>query len=129
MWNDDGQALGHSAEKREIGVIAQDVEEVLPELVISPDDGGYKAVDYSRLSVVLVEAIKDLQSQKNDEIAALEARIEALEKANGQRDTPTLMSLGGMSSGWPVYSGLLVLIGLGLRYRSRHSVTTTRNDP
>lgn len=59
---------------REAGLIAQDVEQVLPELVVTAEDG-YKAVNYSRLPLLAIEAIKELK-EKND---ALEARLAALE--------------------------------------------------
>jgi hypothetical protein len=47
---------------RQIGLIAQDVEKVLPELVNNGPDG-YKSVDYSKITPVLVEAIKEQQQQ------------------------------------------------------------------
>lgn len=56
-----------------IGVIAQDVEKVFPELVIT-DDNGYKAVAYDKLSAVLLEGMKEQQAQIN----ILKAEIEAL---------------------------------------------------
>ena len=50
--------MGRSTGQRENGVIAQEVESVFPELVTSWGDEGYKAVDYGRLTGVLIEAIK-----------------------------------------------------------------------
>jgi len=58
-----------------IGVIAQEVEEVFPELVSAYGDHGYKAVDYSGLSGVLIEAAKELRAENE----TLRSRIEALE--------------------------------------------------
>jgi hypothetical protein len=55
--------------KKEIGVIAQDVEKVLPEIVKTRDNG-YKAVDYQKLTAVLIEAIKEQQKQI-DELKAI----------------------------------------------------------
>lgn len=46
----------------EIGVIAQEVEKIYPE-VVSTDSEGYKAVQYSHLVPVLIEAIKEQQYQ------------------------------------------------------------------
>lgn len=60
---------------RQIGVIAQEIEEVLPEIV-STDEDGYMAVDYSKLTPLLIEAIKEQQNH----IERLEKRIEELEK-------------------------------------------------
>ncbi len=47
-------------DKRQIGFSAQELELIYPEMVHTDDDG-YKSVDYSRLTPVLVEAIKEQQ--------------------------------------------------------------------
>jgi hypothetical protein len=60
---------------KQLGVIAQDVEKVFPELVIT-DENGDKAVNYTALTPVLLEAIKEQQKQ----IEALTRRLELLEK-------------------------------------------------
>ena len=44
----------------QIGFIAQEIEKIYPQMVFT-DDKGYKAVDYSRLTPVLVEAMKEQQ--------------------------------------------------------------------
>ena len=49
-------------DKRKVGVIAQEVEEVLPEVVLT-DVEGMKAVDYGKMVGVLIEAIKDLKAE------------------------------------------------------------------
>lgn len=48
------------AEGRQVGVIAQEIEKILPEVVTTGDDG-YKAVEYSHIVPVLIEAIKEQQ--------------------------------------------------------------------
>jgi len=63
-------------EGTKIGLIAQEVEQVLPE-VVSTDNEGYKSVEYSNIVGVLIEAIKDLKTQNEE----LRARIEALENS------------------------------------------------
>ena len=51
-------------EKENIGVIAQEVEKILPEIVLTADDEmGTKSVDYSRLTAVLIEAVKNLSAR------------------------------------------------------------------
>ena len=45
---------------RHAGVIAQEVEEVLPEVVHTDDKTGMKSVAYGNLSALLIEAIKEL---------------------------------------------------------------------
>ena len=51
--------------EREYGFIAQELKEVLPNLVIE-DEEGYLAVNYTGLIPLLVEAYKGLQSQVDD---------------------------------------------------------------
>ena len=53
---------------RQIGLIAQEVEKIYPELVLTDVDG-YKSVDYSKLTPILVEAIKELKAE-NDQLKA-----------------------------------------------------------
>ena len=51
-------------EKESIGVIAQEVEKILPEIVLTADDEmGTKSVDYSRITAVLIEAVKELSAR------------------------------------------------------------------
>tara|TARA_B100000123_G_scaffold271816_1_gene252594 strand:+ start:13 stop:1320 length:1308 start_codon:yes stop_codon:yes gene_type:complete len=50
--------------KESIGVIAQEVEKILPEIVKTADDEmGTKSVDYSRITAVLIEAVKELSAK------------------------------------------------------------------
>ena len=63
---------------RAYGLIAQEVEAVLPELVTT-DALGYRAVDYSKLPLLAIQAIKELK-EKND---TLEQRLAALEDQAG----------------------------------------------
>lgn len=56
---------------KDIGLIAQDVERVFPQAVTLREDG-YKAVDYSKLVPVLIEAIKELSYRLNIVEAELE---------------------------------------------------------
>jgi len=59
-WNDNASETQKSTPN--VGVIAQDVEKVLPELVHDRDNG-FKGVDYAKLTGLLIEAIKDQQKQ------------------------------------------------------------------
>ena len=55
------------------GVIAQELEEVAPELVLTNDEG-IKSVDYGRTIVYLIETIKDLKrevEELKDDVASL----------------------------------------------------------
>ena len=59
-----------------VGVIAQEVEAVLPELILENEDDGLKSVAYSELTAVLINAIKEQQEIIED----LKTRVEQLEK-------------------------------------------------
>ena len=53
--------------KEQIGVLAQDVDTVLPQVVLTADDEmKSKSVDYGKLCALLIECVKDLQTQVND---------------------------------------------------------------
>ena len=47
---------------KDIGVVAQEVEKVLPEIV-SDRENGYKAVKYDKLTAVLIQAVKELSER------------------------------------------------------------------
>ena len=53
---------GTFVRKHDIGVIAQEVEKVFPEIVAENSEG-YKAVRYERLVPVLIEAVKELSRE------------------------------------------------------------------
>ena len=59
-WNNSSEHSGH-----DVGVIAQEIEKVLPEVVVTRDNG-YKAVRYEKIVALLIQAIKDQQSQIDD---------------------------------------------------------------
>jgi hypothetical protein len=61
-------------DRKELGVIAQEVEKVLPELVTEKD--GIRSVAYGNITAVLIEAIKEQQSQ----IDELKNQVELLKK-------------------------------------------------
>jgi hypothetical protein len=58
-WNADLQSIYSG---KDYGVIAQEIEEVFPELVQTRENG-YKAVKYDKLVSVLIEGIKELTKQ------------------------------------------------------------------
>ncbi len=78
-WND---AKTHGDQKQ-IGLVAQEVEKVYPELV-ETDQQGLKSVNYSHLVAPLIEALKALFAK----VCALEERLKALlELVMGQMKT------------------------------------------
>ncbi len=52
----------HGNKGKDVGVIAQEIEKVLPEAVTTRDNG-YKAVNYEKIVPLLIEAIRDQQKQ------------------------------------------------------------------
>jgi len=51
----------------QVGVLAQDMEAILPEVVLTADDEMQtKSVDYGKITSVLIEAIKELKKEIND---------------------------------------------------------------
>jgi hypothetical protein len=69
-WNTELQDVFQG---KDTGVIAQEVEEVMP-TAVAERDNGYKAVKYEKLIPLLIEAVKELTQQN----VALKAEIEAL---------------------------------------------------
>ena len=89
--NELAEQYGYTDKKEQVGVIAQDVEAILPQIVvpapfdIAQDEDGneysksgknYKTVQYDKLVPLLIEAIKEQQ----ETIINLQRRIEDLEK-------------------------------------------------
>jgi hypothetical protein len=65
-----------SSNKHDIGMIAEEVGEILPEVVTYETNGrDARSIDYGRMTALLVEAIKELRAENED----LRERIEALE--------------------------------------------------
>lgn len=63
--NETAQALGYEV-KREVGVSAQQIQAVMPEIVApAPIDEKYLTVRYDRLAPLLIEAIKELKLEIN----------------------------------------------------------------
>lgn len=71
-WNDDVSDVTKSTPKT--GLIAQEVQEVLPQVVIEREDG-FLALDYSKMVGLLVEAIKEQQTT----ISNLELQVTGLQ--------------------------------------------------
>ena len=77
-WKDESKT------ENKIGFIAQEVEEVLPELVKTREDG-FKGINYAEMTAVLVEAVKELTAQvealkaENTNLKAEASKVEAME--------------------------------------------------
>ena len=78
-WNMDEQSFHEGSD---IGVIAQEVEEVIPEAVANRKNG-FKGVKYELLVPVLIEAVKELSGT----VSKLEEKLEKLESSDSDRST------------------------------------------
>ena len=62
--NEVAKSLGYNNNRLQVGVSAQEVEAVLPEVVTSaPIDDKYKTVWYEKLVPLLIEGIKELSAE------------------------------------------------------------------
>ncbi|MDX2117064.1 MAG: tail fiber domain-containing protein [Planctomycetota bacterium] len=69
---------GRALPGTQIGLVAQEVETVFPDWVTTGADG-MKQVTERSTTALMVEALRDLRTEKDAEIAALKARLEQLE--------------------------------------------------
>jgi len=76
-WKAENKAE-HGYEGNDVGVIAQEIEAVLPQLVQTRENG-FKAVKYDKLVALLIEGIKEQQTQ----IHSLTIEIEKLKESKG----------------------------------------------
>jgi hypothetical protein len=108
-WNEASAPLtGHTPGQRDIGVIAQEVEAVFPELVTTWGDEGYKAVAYEKLTGVLIAAVKELKAEKDTQqqhIVALETRLAAMEQTVAAPQPPGRLSFSSLWDGYPLFGG------------------------
>jgi len=87
-------------DERDLGLIAQAVEMVLPELVRENRDG-YKTIEYGKLTAVLVEAMKEQQAHiaaQQDQIAALMSRVQEIELRDSRTERLASTPSGGTLS-------------------------------
>jgi hypothetical protein len=74
-WNSKYKNLYNASSRRQLGLMAQDVEKVFPELV-GRESNNYRVVEYAKITAVLVEAVKELKKENN----VLQKRLSLLEK-------------------------------------------------
>ena len=60
-WKEGNDEI-HSHKGNDVGVIAQEIEQIIPQIVINRDNG-YKAVQYEKIIPLLIEAIKELSAK------------------------------------------------------------------
>jgi len=84
-WIDDPTHKFHGNTGSDVGVIAQEIEKVQPEIVTTRSKNGVMAVKYDRLIPLLIESIKEQQSQldtQSKQITELQEQVKFLIKAN-----------------------------------------------
>ncbi len=88
-WNTTKFPERNFSNRTQIGMIAQDVETVVPELVTTENDG-YKSISYSNTVALLVEAIKEQQKlidKQSKEIESLKAENKKYSNLEGNMKT------------------------------------------
>jgi hypothetical protein len=75
FWRADEFPARQFGTNQVYGLVAQDVESVLPELVTT-DGQGFKAVDYAKLPLLAIQAIKELKARQ-DELADRHSALSA----------------------------------------------------
>jgi hypothetical protein len=70
-----------TSQNNDVGFIAQEVEKVIPEIVFTNAETGYKSVSYEKIVAVLTEAIKEQQKT----IENLQGQISALKSENEEK--------------------------------------------
>jgi hypothetical protein len=107
-----GQSLNLPADQPQVGFIAQEVEKVLPEAVVISKDG-IRSMEESKMTPVLVEAVKELKADNDD----LRKKLEAVENHKGGSGASSGTELTGsiyprIMMAFGVF-GLLMLGGMG----------------
>ena len=90
-------------EGSQIGLVAQDVEKVVPEVVLSPPSGGLKSIKYANLVAVLIEAVKEQQVHQDEQdawIYELEHENEELRARLDRLEALVMASADGPSQAW-----------------------------
>lgn len=77
-WNDFAKKKGYDNDKH-LGLIAQDVEKIFPEAIIT-NEQGIKGIDYGSLSAVMLQAIRELSEQNK----MLQGQINDLKRQQNQ---------------------------------------------
>jgi len=71
------------SDDRQLGFIAQEVEAIFPEMVLTGSDG-YKSIDYARLTPVLLEAIKTLNIKLEDQEQLINSQSTSINEINNR---------------------------------------------
>jgi hypothetical protein len=87
-WKEEDFPEMNFSKRSQVGVIAQEVEAVIPELVIT-NRTGFKSVDYARFSAILIEAVKEQQNMIEElkrENSDMKSRLQRMDDLQDQID-------------------------------------------
>ena len=105
----------------QFGLIAEEVAEVYPRLVSRSANGEIQGVRHHLLSSMLLNELQKQHQalqEKDAQIANLETRLTALEKAVAQNNDASLPISSAPTAGWLLFGGL-ALGGVMLAQRRR----------
>lgn len=75
LWRAEEYPNHHFSDDKQVGLIAQEVEPIIPD-VVDQDSQGYRSIAYDALTPYLIEAIKEQQK----EIELLRQHVKALQE-------------------------------------------------
>ena len=91
-WTDDvihsrGGIDGYYVRRQDVGLLAQQVVKVIPDIVVKRPADGKLAVKYEGVIPVLLEAIKELEivTTSKEQFKALESRVDIIENVNNPK--------------------------------------------
>jgi hypothetical protein len=84
LWQAEREKRYKQLSNTQVGVVAQDVEAVLPEAVTT-DESGYKSVRYDELIPLLIEAVKELESKVKQQSQTIAQQQQQIADLGGSR--------------------------------------------
>lgn len=112
-----GAPFTDAPSRQEFGFIAQEVREILPELVFGEEtDSTYLSLDYNSFISILTSATQEQQSK----IEELEKVVLELQKANVSNSDTAMASIGGWGS---------VVLLCGLVFMIGNRISSRKNQP
>ena len=87
-WNDVSADVGLKPGDRSIGVIAQELAQIYPELVVTHEQDGYQQVNYGGLAAIAIAGVQQLRRELEDvraQLARAQVRKPAAKRAAKRR--------------------------------------------
>ena len=108
-WNDVASERGFRMNEGQLGLLAQNVEDSIPDLV-TEDSSGFKQVKYHRIPLYNLQAIKELAQQVNERAGAL---IDNVKEIFVKKVTTDELCVGDRCVTEDEFGNLLDLLGTG----------------